>query len=275
MLPVHPRTCGEHDFGACPRLANSGSSPHVRGTFYQYLIELPLRRFIPARAGNMPVNYGDILKQPVHPRTCGEHLFKRPTGFGTGGSSPHVRGTYRHLRQDARQCTVHPRTCGEHAEEVDLGPSTPVHPRTCGEHSVPKAKVMIPCGSSPHVRGTWSEKPSRLGRGSSPHVRGTYSAQSSHLHDGSSPHVRGTSSQPYHTIHDPVHPRTCGEHSSAGSTSTIPVRFIPARAGNICFAFSSTLNAAGSSPHVRGTCIDTDKHPLHRRFIPARAGNMI
>ena len=52
----------------------------------------------------------------------------------------------------------------------------------------------------------------------------------------------------------PVHPRTCGEHTAA---------------------FHHHHWGAGSSPHVRGTCLRRPDCGPGLRFIPARAGNIV
>ena len=53
--PVHPRPCGEHM--TLPSLSSfsSGSSPPVRGTCVIFFQVVAGDRFIPARAGNMPL----------------------------------------------------------------------------------------------------------------------------------------------------------------------------------------------------------------------------
>ena len=51
---VHPRTCGEHVFVFSVAMTSVGSSPHVRGTLWSVARAKQPRRFIPARAGNMP-----------------------------------------------------------------------------------------------------------------------------------------------------------------------------------------------------------------------------
>ncbi len=90
---VHPRTCGEHFRASWASAVLIGSSPHVRGTSRKSLAEIPLDRFIPARAGNIILAAPYFLASSVHPRTCGEHF---------RAAAP----------DDPFQ--VHPRTCGEH-----------------------------------------------------------------------------------------------------------------------------------------------------------------
>ena len=90
---VHPRVCGEQHpqgrrFGEC-----YGSSPRVRGTGLQPILDTSRIRFIPACAGN---SQGLNLRGtggPVHPRVCGEQNGQTPASAGVFGSSPRVRGT--------------------------------------------------------------------------------------------------------------------------------------------------------------------------------------
>ena len=49
---VHPRVCGERRLPGPPRPASNGSSPRVRGTRMPGRQQKPIRRFIPACAGN-------------------------------------------------------------------------------------------------------------------------------------------------------------------------------------------------------------------------------
>ena len=57
----------------------------------------PLRpnliRFIPACAGNTPLDKRGQGVATVHPRVCGEHVLAVKASLQTRGSSPRVRGT--------------------------------------------------------------------------------------------------------------------------------------------------------------------------------------
>ena len=91
---VHPRPCGEHPVLVDRDKFHCGSSPPVRGTLDTMQRAVGVRRFIPARAGNILIitRYGRAT--PVHPRPCGEHIMATAQEKANGGSSPPVRGTY-------------------------------------------------------------------------------------------------------------------------------------------------------------------------------------
>ena len=131
---VHPRVCGEH----WPRLKNvvavHGSSPRVRGTLPRHLEPVPIRRFIPACAGNtLPIRTRRATA-PVHPRVCGEHTILKNDHVGKYGSSPRVRGT---LRERLLRFVDHrfiPACAGNTTAQHRIRSTLPVHPRVCGEH---------------------------------------------------------------------------------------------------------------------------------------------
>ena len=89
---VHPRTCGEHGFFVFFFTKGFGSSPHVRGTFFEKGEYNIMFRFIPARAGNIFKHFMERVFLTVHPRTCGEHALCFSNFCFKIGSSPHVRG---------------------------------------------------------------------------------------------------------------------------------------------------------------------------------------
>ncbi len=96
--PVHPRVCGERTHIDALTLAETGSSPRVRGTHLQAPDKHRTSRFIPACAGNADIQDVRERIKAVHPRVCGERLVAGKRGHGECGSSPRVRGT----RADAR-----------------------------------------------------------------------------------------------------------------------------------------------------------------------------
>ena len=132
-------------------------------------------------------------------------------------------------------------------------------------------------GSSPHTRGTL-DPPLGLGGfvGSSPHTRGT-------LPQGIVLRLVGR--------FIPAH----AGNTRAERPERPPCRFIPAHAGNTwtgrCFRKRSTVHPRtrgehmrwvvsprsriGSSPHTRGTRLNSFPRHVRIRFIPAHAGNTI
>ena len=135
--PVHPRLCGEHQFGALFPDIEVGSSPPVRGT-----LQSPFRwryaiRFIPACAGNTV--RGDLAHamRPVHPRLCGEHALRVLEVSGVHGSSPPVRGTPWQVAFLSGCCRFIPACAGNTKVEPCEKGADSVHPRLCGEHALP------------------------------------------------------------------------------------------------------------------------------------------
>ena len=91
--PVHPRVCGEHQVHSGPSGSTGGSSPRLRGTPMMPSSSGIIGRFIPASAGNTGKQGRDNLREPVHPRVCGEHYKQFWLRCRTSGSSPRLRGT--------------------------------------------------------------------------------------------------------------------------------------------------------------------------------------
>ena len=163
----------------------------------------------------MFIGQGNLTRDPVHPRTCGEHFDGSHPRHGYSGSSPHVRGTS--IKSNA--ALPSPRFIPARAGNMGPGRRDPaeiaVHPRTCGEHRSGPGENGRSNGSSPHVRGTFR----RLRF--PPDVQRFIPARAGNM----ALTVSSVSKLS-------VHPRTCGEHYSLCVLS----RTIP-----------------GSSPHVRGT----------------------
>ena len=234
---VHPRTCGEHFSIAGNVIFCNGSSPHVRGTWRCVMDYVSFCRFIPARAGNIPLRRRPENKRSVHPRTCGEHCDEVLPGDTVNGSSPHVRGTYSPTKKTLPQTRFIPARAGNMFYDRTVAQTRAVHPRTCGEHTGTGAVPSSTAGSSPHVRGTCSQS-----------VRGRYRRRFIPARAGNIPQHAAKPNQP------PVHPRTCGEHYPS---------------------LGSNTRSTGSSPHVRGTSYMMPFGYGRARFIPARAGNML
>ena len=140
--------------------ASAGSSPHVRGAPPRLAAALPGARDHPRMCGEHRAVGVDVVRaEGIIPACAGSTMIESYNGRRRRGSSPHVRGApWRGLsaRTPARD---HPRMCGEHR-------------RWFGEHR--DSRGIIPaCAGSTNALGIHS--PSRLG--SSPHVRGARSSR--------------------------------------------------------------------------------------------------
>ena len=141
---VHPRSRGEHDELLLTDGRWGGSSPLARGTRLSATPSLVIRRFIPARAGNTQPAGNVDLREPVHPRSRGEHHIRSRSRKSASGSSPLARGT---------PCT----------SSVRVSRHT-VHPRSRGEHRQRNLDALLRDGSSPLARGTLFLRPGLVGR---------------------------------------------------------------------------------------------------------------
>ena len=253
-------------------------------------------RFIPARAGNTVRPALAFLRNPVHPRSRGEHTGHRSVDAAVAGSSPLARGTLLQALCSRSSSRFIPARAGNTSSGTWLRRGPPVHPRSRGEHSQDDYQTQWSNGSSPLARGTPLRPrpvlpcsrfiPARAGN--TPALWGSFWRSAVHprsrgehpwrpwtsgLYAGSSPLARGTPTASFHR---------CGR-----------LRFIPARAGNTrtmrngptrksvhprsrgehprrCYPVRVQL---GSSPLARGTRPWRSPGPQAGRFIPARAGN--
>ena len=232
---VHPRVCGEPRVSGLKNLRDYGSSPRVRGTLSPHHGPVPRRRFIPACAGNPGPRALRSRGPSVHPRVCGEPMREESIDFLRHGSSPRVRGTQANDEQRLHRRRFIPACAGNPDRPTPLPYSLTVHPRVCGEPIMFATLVSRSSGSSPRVRGTPCERPSR-GR-----VQRFIPACAGNPRSAMCTRTSRT-----------VHPRVCGEPTSR----------------HFAVSFSN-----GSSPRVRGTQPLRESRPVERRFIPACAGN--
>ena len=235
-IGAHPRRCGEHALFSATTTSGQGSSPQVRGTSKP----LPHRAVFPW----------------AHPRRCGEHPRVLPLHQHRFGSSPQVRGTSLRVTSPHLRLRLIPAGAGNMAVAWARRRPSWAHPRRCGEHLRMPTNVLPEPGSSPQVRGTFTDpRQQRLQLGLIPAGAGnigrpapTWTRRRAHPrrcgeHDGltvylpttqgSSPQVRGTFSV-WWVMLGPgwAHPRRCGEHAVRRYLDALP---------------------PGSSPQVRGT----------------------
>ena len=213
--PVHPRAGGEH-LSPMPAISSAvGSSPRRRGTRDRITVSLHMKRFIPAQAGNTPVQQHKEQKPSVHPRAGGEHSERSLIPYFQYGSSPRRRGTPNSIVNILSVSRFIPAQAGNTGGYVGRSRIDPVHPRAGGEHVVSVPRCSQAGGSSPRRRGTLSLSPVRciVGRFIPAQAGNTINVVNSSLHAA-------------------VHPRAGGEHT---------------------LRISRSVDRFGSSPRRRGT----------------------
>ena len=213
----------------------SGSSPHTRGTPLHRLYGAPVRRFIPAYAGNESSEALPVWGLAVHPRIRGERLMRRRWLGRPVGSSPHTRGTRYCTNNECETFRFIPAYAGNEQTVRVARLTWPVHPRIRGERSQRAPRTLATSGSSPHTRGTIPAPPPPSTRSRFiPAYAGNAASRCE---------MPATSS---------VHPRIRGERNNE---------------------IARVAPSIGSSPHTRGTPVRDDARVHIDRFIPAYAGN--
>ena len=235
MEKVHPRSRGEHSRAIQAGCSSCGSSPLARGTRGSGSTRCHRGRFIPARAGNTYDPHGSASLSAVHPRSRGEHAHASWTIQVAFGSSPLARGTRSGEGAEALRLRFIPARAGNTKATTSPSCQPPVHPRSRGEHAQTHDAVSHQSGSSPLARGTPAARRRRRPQDRFIPARAGNTCTT----------ARSSSS-------GAVHPRSRGEHrcaahpgwSCAGSSplargtlghreaERLPLRFIPARAGN-------------------------------------------
>ena len=150
----HPRMRGEHPPPVSSTTANSGSSPHARGTPSAGQLHDGELGIIPACAGNTSLPLLARLRLGDHPRMRGEHTRQVNLWQRNMGSSPHARGTRVVCLRPHDVPGIIPACAGNTGGRFRLARLVRDHPRMRGEHvsALPPATALR--GSSPHARGT-------------------------------------------------------------------------------------------------------------------------
>ena len=130
---VHPRARGEQGEYVNARPTVYGSSPRTRGTGGPAGDDAPLRRFIPAHAGNSTSRARARAWRPVHPRARGEQSRDGKPCSSFTGSSPRTRGTDPIQRCADRPPRFIPAHAGNRFRSEVLERDGAVHPRARGE----------------------------------------------------------------------------------------------------------------------------------------------
>ena len=152
-------------------------------------------RFIPAYAGNILMRDQPAKKPPVHPRVCGEHTPAKNLLPGRGGSSPRMRGTCYTTQREESTSRFIPAYAGNIGLIRLENKTRTVHPRVCGEHNHGKRQRSAGYGSSPRMRGTFSDVIIRM---ETERFIPAYAGNMA---------IEKTIS-----MYSSVHPRVCGEH---------------------------------------------------------------
>ena len=129
---VYPRACGATFVAAAARSPATGLSPRMRGNRLCPYLPAPIRRSIPAHAGQPKRGNIGHCGRRVYPRACGAtHL---PDGRGNipGGLSPRMRGN----RYISRKALIDIRSIPAHAGQPQIFVQDFLHrqvyPRACG-----------------------------------------------------------------------------------------------------------------------------------------------
>ena len=150
---IHSCTCGEKMGHKNRDTGGTDSSPHLRGKVGIKNPGTYKQRFIPAPAGKSRKDATTTGNKQIHPRTCGEKLFKLIIFRLIIDSSPHLRGkdsltTIRHHRPG-----FIPAPAGKSSAALAFFARLQIHPRTCGEKEHERDEQRYHTDSSPHLRG--------------------------------------------------------------------------------------------------------------------------
>ena len=232
----HPRVCGEHLAYKTAMLKEAGSSPRVRGTHEDAVLDVIALGIIPACAGNTCSRSLCTSESSDHPRVCGEHCAAIFTALAIAGSSPRVRGTplqkpiLRHQGGIIPACAGNTPLCTVRVTGAwGSSPRVRGTPRHGGD--VRKAHGIIPAcagntrwwsctprqgGDHPRVCGEHFALVGRItmSPGSSPRVRGTLQDLDMWVEwGGIIPACAGNTQAPFPQRRQARdHPRVCGEH---------------------------------------------------------------
>ncbi len=160
--PVYPRSRGELLRGFAGLFLAFGLSPLARGTHQQTAFHKPVRRFIPARAGNSSALNACTLPRPVYPRSRGELSLPLIRNAPTTGLSPLARGTPGIPTVYRPGTRFIPARAGNSVILGDDGGRLAVYPRSRGELRGTGKTTRYCDGLSPLARGTRHNSPKRF-----------------------------------------------------------------------------------------------------------------
>ena len=233
----HPRACGANMFFDTSQVKADGSSPRMRGKRYCGFCLCPIRRIIPAHAGQTLVIRWSNARTSDHPRACGANWRGRNPYPTQQGSSPRMRGKPLKARLHNAALRIIPAHAGQTNQATPDRSRRTDHPRACGANLRRSLRTARMCGSSPRMRGKLHHEQVRVaGSRIIPAHAGQTSARSSSSKEKSD------------------HPRACGAN-----------RFI----------HGVNNTRSGSSPRMRGKLRQYARHKPMSGIIPAHAGQTI
>ena len=151
---VHPRSRGAAPLSAPALRAGWGPSPLTRGSRRADGAEVPLKRSIPAHAGQPSRAAAGSSCRWVHPRSRGAATSTREASSAVWGPSPLTRGS--HTGQPGQQFSI--RSIPAHAGQpmgVELTwAEYAVHPRSRGAAKALRMALQGAAGPSPLTRGS-------------------------------------------------------------------------------------------------------------------------
>ena len=130
----HPRSRGEYLPGPAIRTTGVGSSPLSRGIHGEEDREGPVRRIIPALAGNTKASGNQPSAIADHPRSRGEYIQQLAVTLIGGGSSPLSRGIRLCCWVLCRVVGIIPALAGNTGAGTTAGCGPEDHPRSRGEY---------------------------------------------------------------------------------------------------------------------------------------------
>ena len=150
---VYPRVCGGNVYADAAAANAAGLSPRVRGKRCTFRYHNPIRRSIPACAGETWPAAFAARRAAVYPRVCGGNTGGFLRGFFGHGLSPRVRGKRpRNPRRPTRPRSI-PACAGETPLSGTRSPVAAVYPRVCGGNTSMLLYRKVGNGLSPRVRG--------------------------------------------------------------------------------------------------------------------------
>ena len=150
---VYPRVCGGTAILGLVALGIKGLSPRVRGNRIVVGQGIPVRRSIPACAGEPYMPPRAPYAASVYPRVCGGTDYAAYAAAYVEGLSPRVRGN-RARRQWSSGCSRSiPACAGEPTSFSGMPSRRRVYPRVCGGTLQNGRHPSMHQGLSPRVRG--------------------------------------------------------------------------------------------------------------------------